>query len=99
MSGKDLVGLEYEPLFPYFKDTSNAFRVVAGDFVTTQEGTGVVHIAPAFGDDDYKVGQKEGIPLVQHVSMDGRFVEEVLDFAGQEVKTARTAHGHGCGNY
>ncbi len=86
VSGKDLVGLEYEPLFPYFKDTSNAFRVVAGDFVTTQEGTGVVHIAPAFGDDDYKVGQKEGIPLVQHVSMDGRFVEEVLDFAGQEVK-------------
>ena len=62
VSGKDLVGLEYEPLFPYFKDTSNAFRVVAGDFVTTQEGTGVVHIAPAFGDDDYKVGQKKAFP-------------------------------------
>ncbi len=83
---KDLVGLEYEPLFPYYKDTPNAFRVVAGDFVTTTDGTGIVHIAPAFGDDDFKVGKRENIPLVHHVGMDGRFNPEVTDFAGQEVK-------------
>ncbi|KKP59587.1 MAG: Isoleucine-tRNA ligase [Candidatus Magasanikbacteria bacterium GW2011_GWC2_34_16] len=84
--GSDLIGLEYEPLFPYFVNTSNAFRVVGADFVTTEDGTGVVHIAPAFGEDDYNVGKREGIPLVQHVKMDGRFVEEVEDFAGHEVK-------------
>ena len=84
--GKELVGIEYEPLFPYYKDTPNAFRVVAGDFVTTTDGTGVVHIAPAFGDDDFKVGKRENIPLVHHVGMDGRFNPEVTDFAGQEVK-------------
>ncbi len=86
LKGTDLVGLEYEPLFPYFSETPNAFRVVEADFVTTTDGTGVVHIAPAFGEDDYKVGQREGIPLVQHLGMDGRFVEEVEDFAGHEVK-------------
>ncbi len=83
---KDLVGLEYEPLFPYFKDTENAFRVVLGDFVTTSEGTGIVHIAPAFGDDDYRVGQKEKIGWVQHVTMEGKFTDDVKDFAGQDVK-------------
>ncbi|OGH70457.1 MAG: hypothetical protein A2754_03675 [Candidatus Magasanikbacteria bacterium RIFCSPHIGHO2_01_FULL_47_8] len=85
-SGSNLIGLEYEPLFPYYKDTKNAFRVVAGDFVTTTEGTGIVHIAPAFGEDDFQVGKREEIPLVQHVSMDGKFKPEVTDFAGQEVK-------------
>ena len=86
ISGPDLVGSEYEPLFPYFKDTKNAFRVVAGDFVTTEDGTGVVHIAPAFGEDDYEVGKKEDIGWVQHVGMDGRFIKEVTDFSGLEVK-------------
>ncbi len=86
-SGDQLIGLDYEPLFSYFADTAKAFRVVDGTaFVTTVDGTGVVHIAPAFGEEDYQVGKREGLPLVQHVGMDGRFVEEVLDFAGQEVK-------------
>ncbi len=84
--GADLVGLEYEPLFSYYKDTPNAFRVVAAEFVSTTDGTGVVHIAPAFGDDDFQVGKRENVPLVQHVSMDGKFVSEVTDFAGMEVK-------------
>jgi len=90
---KDLTGaglvaskLEYEPIFPYFKNTKNAFRMVAGDFVTTEDGTGVVHIAPAFGEDDYEVGKKENIGWVQHVGMDGRFTKDVADFAGLEVK-------------
>ena len=86
VKGNDMIGLEYEPLFPYFADTKNGFRVVAGDFVSTTDGTGVVHIAPAFGEDDYNTGKRENVPMVQHVSMDGRFVPEVTDFAGQEVK-------------
>jgi len=86
IEGDRLIGLKYEPLFPYFANTENAFRVVNAVFVTTVDGTGVVHIAPAFGEDDFNVGQKEKIPLVQHVDMTGRFIEEVTDFAGQEVK-------------
>lgn len=84
--GKDMFGLTYEPLFPYFAETENAFRVVAGDFVTTVDGTGVVHIAPAFGEDDFGVGAREGLSLVQHVGLDGRIVPAVTDFAGLEVK-------------
>jgi len=86
IKGKDLIGLEYEPLFPYYQDTKNAFQVVAGDFVSTEEGTGVVHIAPAFGEADFQVGKRENIPLVQHVSLDGKFKPEVTDFAGLDVK-------------
>ncbi len=86
VSGQELCGLTYEPLFPYYKNTANAFRIVAADFVTTEDGTGVVHIAPAFGEDDFKVGKREQIPLVQHVAPDGRFKPEVTDWAGQEVK-------------
>ncbi|HSR89153.1 MAG TPA: isoleucine--tRNA ligase [Candidatus Udaeobacter sp.] len=84
--GSELNNLEYEPLFPYFADTPNAFRVVNAEFVSVSDGTGIVHIAPAFGEDDFKVGKAEGLPLVQHVSMDGKFVEAVTDFAGMDVK-------------
>jgi len=84
--GSDLVGLTYQPLFDYYQDTPHAFRVVAGEFVSNEEGTGVVHIAPGFGDDDYKLGKKEEVELIQHVGMNGRFRKEVTDFAGLEVK-------------
>ncbi|MEK7681083.1 MAG: class I tRNA ligase family protein [Patescibacteria group bacterium] len=90
VSGSGMIGLEYEPLFSYFKDTANCFRVVAADFVTTTDGTGVVHIAPAFGEDDYNVGKAEGVPLVQHVTMEGKFIPQVTDFAGMEVKPKDT---------
>lgn len=86
LKGSELVGLTYEPLFPYFKNTPRAFRVVAADFVTTTDGTGVVHIAPAFGEDDFQVGQREKVPIVQHVDMSGRFTSAVTDFAGREAK-------------
>lgn len=86
--GKDLVGLTYEPLFPYYADTPDAFRVVAGDFVTTEEGTGMVHIAPGFGTDDYELCKAEGLPLIQHVGMNGVFTPEVTDFVGKHVKPA-----------
>ena len=85
-TGSQLKNLNYAPLFPYFKDTENAFRVVTADFVDTEEGTGVVHIAPGFGDDDFKLGQKEKVELIQHVNMSGRFTTEVTDLAGEEVK-------------
>ena len=91
-SGEALVGLEYEPPFPYYKkDTTlqnheNGWKVYAADFVTTDTGTGVVHIAPAFGEDDMALGKKENLPFVQHVAPDGTFRPEVTDFAGKEVK-------------
>lgn len=86
ISGQDLVGLTYQPLFPYYADTANAFRVVGADFVSAEDGTGVVHIAPGFGEDDYKVGKNENVELIQHLGMNGRFVDKVTDFAGLEVK-------------
>jgi len=87
-TGKELAGmnLEYEPAFPYFQDTKNAFRVVTADFVTLDEGTGVVHIAPAFGEYDYELGIREELPMVQHVTMEGVFIPSVSDFAGKSVK-------------
>ncbi len=86
LKGKKLVGLSYEPLFPYFSDTENAFHVVAGDFVSIDDGTGVVHIAPGYGQDDYELGKKEGVPVIQHVGMDGRFTKKASDFKGVHVK-------------
>lgn len=87
--GKELIGKKYKPLFPYFAKEykeHDAFRIVAGDFVTTEDGTGVVHIAPGFGEDDFRTGEKEGLPLLQHITMDGKFTDAVTDFAGMEVK-------------
>ncbi len=85
--GSELVGMTYEPLFPYFKDAyPTAFRVVAGDFVTMEDGTGIVHIAPGFGEDDAGVGKREKVPMLQHVTMDGQFIPAVTDFAGMQVK-------------
>ncbi|MBI4256514.1 isoleucine--tRNA ligase [Candidatus Uhrbacteria bacterium] len=89
VNGSELLGVTYEPLFPFFKDHEHAFRVVAGDFVTTQEGTGIVHIAPGFGSDDYDLGKREDIKPIFHVRMDGHFVDEVaepLSQAGYAVK-------------
>jgi len=64
----------------------SAFRIVEGDFVTTEDGTGIVHIAPGFGEDDFNVGMREKVPILQHVGMDGKFTKEVTDFAGMDVK-------------
>jgi isoleucyl-tRNA synthetase len=91
MKGKDLVGEEYEPLFDYYKRSTlpgieKAYRVIATDFVTTEDGTGIVHIAPGYGEDDYIAGKKEGLPVLQHVNMAGLFEPEVKDFAGKFVK-------------
>ncbi|MDR3558235.1 MAG: class I tRNA ligase family protein, partial [Candidatus Pacebacteria bacterium] len=96
MKGSDLVGKSYKPLFDYYsKDASlkgkeNGWKVYAADFVTTTDGTGIVHIAPAFGADDYALGQRENLPFVQHVNVDGTFKNEVTDFAGLKVKPKDT---------
>ncbi len=89
LRGKDLVDKSYEPLFPYFDNPKNrerGFKIYSADFVTIEEGTGIVHIAPAFGEDDLNLGKKENLPWVQHVSADGRFTSEVKNFAGEHVK-------------
>ena len=85
VKGKELEGKEYEPLFDYFKDTKNAFKIILGDFVTAEDGTGIVHTAPAFGEDDYEVCKKYNIPIVQPVDEKGKFTKEVKDFAGRFV--------------
>ena len=96
MKGKELVGLKYEQLMPYVPLSDPAFTVVAGDFVTTEDGTGLVHLAKTFGADDFRVLEQHGIPgiMVQDengkeapiVNQQGRFVKEITDFAGMPVK-------------
>jgi isoleucyl-tRNA synthetase len=91
IKGSNLVGLSYKPLFSYYnneklEDLKNGFKVYSADFVTTTDGSGIVHIAPAFGEDDLNLGNKYNLPFIQHVGTDGRFKKEVHDFAGAEVK-------------
>ncbi len=85
VKGKELEGKKYEPLFPYFKDNPNSFKFLLADFVTAEDGTGIVHTAPAFGEDDNVVSRKYEIPMVQPVDETGHFTEEVKDYAGQLV--------------
>jgi len=90
-SGSELVGKKYEPLMPYFADKvdEGAFVVVADGYVTTETGTGIVHQAPAFGEDDFRVMKAHGITaLVCPVDLEGKFTEEVSDFADVYVKDA-----------
>jgi isoleucyl-tRNA synthetase len=86
--GRDLLGREYEPLFRFVKPDKKAYYVIEGDFVTLDEGTGIVHIAPAFGQDDYEMSQKYDLPVVQLVDTEGNFTPEVKPWAGQFVKDA-----------
>ena len=83
--GADLIGRRYEPLLPYFADHPDAFVVLGGDFVDTGDGTGIVHIAPGFGEDDQRVAADAGIELVVPVDDEGRFTDEVGDYEGQNV--------------
>ena len=90
-SGKDLEKTEYEPLFDYAKPDKKAWYVILADFVTMENGTGIVHIAPAFGEDDYNIGRKYDLPVVQLVKLDGTFPDEVTLWKGQFVKDADPA--------
>lgn len=83
--GSELEGLTYKPLFDFFLDTENAFHVLLADYVTTEDGTGVVHQAPAFGEDDMNTCKKYGVGLVIPVDMDGKFTEQVPPYQGQLI--------------
>ncbi len=100
ITGKDLVGLKYKPLWPEYVDSlrksalsqqesaswKEGWKVYDADFVTTEEGTGVVHIAPAFGEDDMNLGKEKNLPFVQHVAMNGVVDEKVEALGGLNVK-------------
>ncbi|KAA0989775.1 isoleucine--tRNA ligase [Dyadobacter aurulentus] len=96
IKGRELDGIEYEQLMPYVQPEAPAFRVILGDFVTTEDGTGVVHTSPTFGADDFRVAQANGIPAIMVkdengkevpiVDRRGRFVKEITDYAGRFVK-------------
>jgi isoleucyl-tRNA synthetase len=86
--GKKLLGIEYERLFGYVPVETKAFYVVEGEFVTTEDGSGIVHIAPAFGEDDSQIGKKYGLPALQPVNKSGEFTDEITDFRGEFVKDA-----------
>ena len=84
-TGRDLLGTRYLPPFPYFMDAPNAFRVLPADFVSTEDGTGIVHMSPAYGEDDMATTAAAGILAVTPVDSKGRFDETVPDYAGQHV--------------
>lgn len=90
LTGKDLVGKSYAPLFPFFADkkAKGAFRVIHSAHVTTTDGTGLVHMAPAFGEDDFEACRKNGIDVVDPVDAEGNFGPEVPPYQGKNVKEA-----------
>jgi len=102
--GKDLEGIEYEQLLPSEANTlekiqeitpgAQPFRVITGDFVTTEDGTGIVHTAPAFGADDFKVGQKNNLGILTLVDKQGKFVDGVGEFSGRYVKDYKDQPGY-----
>jgi isoleucyl-tRNA synthetase len=88
VQGAEFVGRHYQPLFPYFADAVNSFAVVAADFVSADDGTGVVHIAPGFGEEDLEIGRAHGLPIIVPVDAAGAFTELVPDYVGQNVFAA-----------
>jgi isoleucyl-tRNA synthetase len=90
--GHELVGKSYKPVFDqYAQDTSianhqNGWKIYSANFVTTTDGTGIVHIAPAFGEDDLNLGKEFNLPFVQHVKMNGEIKEEITELAGRQAK-------------
>ncbi len=86
--GRDLAGSAYEPLFPYFAPLAaqGAFRLHSGDYVSTEDGTGIVHTAPGFGEDDYRLLKGTGLPAVCPVDAECKFTEQVADYRGRFVK-------------
>ena len=89
VKGQELVGMDYEPLYPFAGQTrQRGWYVVADSYVTLTDGTGIVHTAPAFGEDDARVGRENNLPFVQMVNTQGKFVDEVTPWAGMFVKDA-----------
>ncbi len=91
IKGSSLVGLKYKPLFPYFADTPNAFRILAGDFIEEGSGTGIVHLAPGFGEDDQRICADNGIEILCPVDDSGKFTDEIYDlFANSPCHSERS---------
>ncbi|NTU69853.1 isoleucine--tRNA ligase [bacterium] len=83
--GEKLVGNKYKPIFDYYKNPKKAFEIITGDFVSTEDGTGIVHTAPAFGEDDNRVAKEHGIDFFMPVDDMGNFTIDVPEYAGQSV--------------
>jgi len=89
LKGSDLIGTGYEQLLPFMSvPGDNAFKVYGAEFVSTEDGTGIVHIAPAFGEDDYQLGRRYDLPFLQPVDQEGKFTPEIKPWAGQFVREA-----------
>ncbi len=88
MKGTDLDGVSYEPLFGFFADNPNSFRVLIDPFVSTEDGSGIVHMAPAYGEDDYRICSAADIPLVEPLDGDCKFTSQVSDYEGLFCKDA-----------
>ncbi len=88
MKGTELQGLSYEPLFPYFAGNPGSFKILVDPFVSTEDGSGIVHMAPAYGEDDYRVCCAAGIPLVEPLDVDCKFTSQVPDYEGMFCKDA-----------
>jgi len=87
--GSEYLNRKYIPIFDTFESQKEkAFYVINGDFVTLEDGTGIVHIAPGYGADDYEIGQKFGLPVLQAVTADGHFLENSGKYAGKFIKNA-----------
>jgi isoleucyl-tRNA synthetase len=92
IKGSELAGRAYKPLFDYYQknndleNVQNGWKIYIAPFVTTEDGTGIVHIAPAFGEDDMELGKEYNLPFVQHVNLDGTIKKEVAEFTGLQVK-------------
>ena len=84
--GTELLGKKYEQLIPFAKPEGKAFEIIHGDFVTLDEGTGIVHTAPAYGEDDNIVCKQNNIPIINLVDKEGKFIEEVKPWAGRFVR-------------
>jgi isoleucyl-tRNA synthetase len=93
VKGSDLEGIRFEQLLPFAQpEEGDPFRVVIGDFVTTEDGTGIVHIAPSFGADDFRVGKQYGLGSLTLVDKNGKFTAEMGEFAGRFVKAEYDEH-------
>jgi len=96
LKGSDLVGKKYEPAFDHYskqtdlENHKNGWKIYSADFVTTEDGTGIVHIASAFGEDDLVLGQKENLPFVQHVQINGEIKSDIPELAGRQAKPKST---------
>ncbi len=88
LSGADLVGKRYHPVQSFMKPDGDAFRIVGSEFVSGEEGVGILHIAPAFGEEDFEVGKREDIPILLTINEAGLFLPEITPWAGQHIKAA-----------